>query len=238
MDLPDRRSRFWPALAALIGVALTCALGTWQLNRAAEKRALKTRVEAYAAQPAIHVAPAEIPAADIEQRPAEARGMFDPGHAVFIDNRLHHGVPGFHVVMPLRLAGSDRYVLVNRGWIARPDGRREVPAVRTLAGEVTVHGMALVPSTRVLELSDQVTEGRIWQNLTIERYRSAMPLSIQPFVIRQDSALDDGLVREWDPPDFGIERHYGYAFQWFGLAATIVVFYAVTQFRRNRAQTS
>ena len=87
-------------------------------------------------------------------------------------------------------------------------------------------------------MSDQVTEGRIWQNLTIERYRSAMPLSIQPFVIRQDSALDDGLVREWDPPDFGIERHYGYAFQWFGLAATIVVFYAVTQFRRNRAQTS
>jgi cytochrome oxidase assembly protein ShyY1 len=95
----------------------------------------------------------------------------------------------------------------------------------------------VVPSTRVVELSEQVTEGRIWQNLMVERYRRAMPISIQPFVILQNSALDDGLVREWDPPDFGIERHYGYAFQWFGLAATIVVFYAVTQLRRGRAET-
>jgi surfeit locus 1 family protein len=233
----DRRSRLWPALAALIGVALTAALGNWQLNRAAEKRVLKARVEAYAAQPAIHVSAAGIAAGDVEQRPVEARGVFDSRYAVYIDNRLHHGVPGFHVVMPLRLAGSDRYVLVNRGWIAQRGGLREVPSIRTPVGEVSVHGIAVVPSTRVVELSAQVTEGRIWQNLMVERYRRAMPISIQPFVILQNSALDDGLVREWDPPDFGIERHYGYAFQWFGLAATIVVFYAVTQLRRGRAET-
>ena len=88
-------------------------------------------------------------------------------------------------------------------------------------------------------LSDKVTEGRIWQNLTVERYRQAFPIAIQPFVIRQDSELDDGLVREWEPPDFGIDKHYGYAFQWFALAATLFGFYAVTQFgprfrRKNR----
>ena len=126
--------------------------------------------------------------------------MFDSRYAVYIDNRLHHGVPGFHVVMPLRLAGSDRYVLVNRGWIAQRGGLREVPSIRTPVGEVTVNGIAVVPSTRVVELSERVTEGRIWQNLMVERYRRAMPISIQPFVILQNSALDDGLVREWDPP--------------------------------------
>jgi cytochrome oxidase assembly protein ShyY1 len=57
-----------------------------------------------------------------------------------------------------------------------------------------------------------------------------MPLKIQPFVIRQESTVDDGLIRAWDPPDFGIEKHYGYAFQWFALAATLFGFYAVTQF--------
>jgi surfeit locus 1 family protein len=99
---------------------------------------------------------------------------------------------------------------------------------------VTVRGIATIPGQRVLELSDAVIEGRIWQNLTIERYRKFVPISIQPFAIRQDSELDDGLVREWDAPDFGIDRHYGYAFQWFALAATIFVFYAATRYLRNR----
>jgi surfeit locus 1 family protein len=235
---PNRRNRLWPALAALVGIAITASLGNWQLNRAAEKRDLKARADAFAAQPPIHVSPAEMPAADIEQRRVEARGVFDPRYAVYIDNRLHRGAPGYHVIMPLRLAGGERHVLVNRGWIARPLDRRDPPEVRTPQSEVMIEGTAALPSTRVLELSDQVTEGRIWQNLTLDRYREATPIAIQPFVIRQENALDDGLTREWAPPDFGIDKHYGYAFQWFGLAATIAIFYAVTQLRRNRGQTA
>jgi surfeit locus 1 family protein len=225
----------WPALAALAGIAITASLGNWQLNRAAEKRELKARADAYAAQPPIRVSSDEIPAADIDQRRVEVRGVFEPRYAVYIDNRLYRGAPGYHVIMPLELAGGARYVLVNRGWIARPLDRRDVPDVRTPQTEVKVEGTATLPSTRVLELSDKVTEGRIWQNLTLDRYREAMPIAIQPFVIRQESGIDDGLVREWAPPDFGIDKHYGYAFQWFGLAATIAIFYAVTQLRRHRS---
>jgi cytochrome oxidase assembly protein ShyY1 len=132
--------------------------------------------------------------------------------------------------MPLKIDGSDRYVLVNRGWIGRPALRSELPAVRTPDGAVSVAGTATIPGRRTHELSDAVMEGAIWQNLTIARYRKAFPLKIQPFVIRQQSALDDGLIRAWDPPDFGIDKHYGYAFQWFALAATLLGFYAVTQF--------
>jgi len=138
-------------------------------------------------------------------------------------------VPGYHVVMPLRLEGSDRYVLVNRGWVARTVSRAELPAVSTPRTAVTVQGIALVPRLRTLELSADVMEGSIWQNLTIERYRSARPIAIQPFLIRQEGDAHDGLVREWEAPDFGIDKHYGYAFQWFALAATILVFYAVTR---------
>ena len=61
-------------------------------------------------------------------------------------------------------------------------------------------------------------------------------MPIQPFLIQQDThAPDDGLVREWPSPEFGIDKHYGYAFQWFALAATLVVFYVVTQLKRANA---
>jgi cytochrome oxidase assembly protein ShyY1 len=84
-------------------------------------------------------------------------------------------------------------------------------------------------------LSAQVTTGRVWQNLTLERYRDAVPIAIQPFVIQQESegAPDDGLIREWEPPDVGLAKHYGYAFQWFALSALILVLYLITHVRRN-----
>jgi surfeit locus 1 family protein len=225
------RARFWPLLAAILGIAAAVALGLWQLGRAAEKREAKARFEVLSAQPPIHVSRAELFAADVSLRRVEARGVFDPRYAVFIDNRIHRGVPGYHVVMPLRLEGSDRYVLVNRGWVARTASRAELPALSTPENVVAVQGIAIVPRLRTLELSGSVMEGPIWQNLTIERYRAARPISIQPFLIRQESDAQDGLVREWEVPDFGIDKHYGYAFQWFALAATVLVFYAVTRRR-------
>jgi surfeit locus 1 family protein len=246
----DRRARFWPTFATVLGVALGIALGQWQLGRAAQKRELKARVEAQAAQPPIHVGSDELSAADLDLRRVQTRGIFQPQYAVFIDNRIHRGVPGYHVVMPLRIEGSEegseRHVLVNRGWIARPPLRSELPEVRTPDTAVVITGTAMVPGRRTLELSDRVIEGAIWQNLTIARYREAVPISIQPFVIRQEAAAipagsmpsaayEDGLVRVWESPDFGIEKHYGYAFQWFALAATLLVFYVYTQFRRKPA---
>ena len=144
-------------------------------------------------------------------------------------------MPGYHVVMPLRIGSSDRYVLVNRGWAPRGAERTQLPHVPTPQAAVTVGGIAVVPGQRILELSKQVIEGQIWQNLTIERYRERMPIAIQPFMIQQTSALEDGLVRAWPAADYGIEKHYGYAFQWFSLAVTIAVFYAVSIYRRRRA---
>ena len=93
--------------------------------------------------------------------------------------------------------------------------------------------MATVPSQRYLELSTQVAEGNVWQNLTLERYRAAVSIPIQPVVIQQENDFDDGLKREWDAPDLGVDKHYGYAFQWFALAATILIFYVVCHVRKD-----
>jgi surfeit locus 1 family protein len=229
------RFSLWPTLATAAGIVLTLSLGNWQLNRAQGKIDLKARIDERAKGPPINVSAALLGARDVQLRRVEARGSFDPKYAVFIDNRVWHGVAGYQVVMPLRLGDGSRYVLVNRGWVAGTRDRNRLPEVKTPAEPVVISGMALVPGKRFLELSGKIEEGKVWQNLTIERYREAMPIAIQPFVIQQDreGAPEDGLVREWDPPDLGIDRHYGYAFQWFALAVTILVFYLVTHVKRK-----
>lgn len=218
----------WPTLAAVAGMLLTLALGNWQLGRGNEKSALAQRVLAATQDAPIALPAAAASAEDIAWRRVEVRGRFEPKYAVFIDNRVLHGRVGYHVLMPLRIRESERYVVVNRGWVAGTETRSRLPEVTTASEPVTVMGLATLASKRYLELSTDVAEGNVWQNFSVERYRAAMPIAIQPIVIQQENDLGDGLKREWSAPDFGIEKHYGYAFQWFALAATILIFYLVS----------
>jgi len=229
--------RLVTTLAATAGIALTLALAHWQVGRAHEKEALAARLESLAKDAPVTLSSVEVRVEDVEWRRVTARGRFDARYGVLIDNRISHGVAGYHVVMPLELAsnngGGSRYVLVNRGWIAGNADRSRLPEVRTPEATVEITGLAITPSRRFLELSDRVAEGRVWQNLTLDRYRQAVPIALQPVVIQQETALDDGLVREWDPPNLGVDKHYGYAFQWLALAATVLVFYLVTHVKRR-----
>lgn len=220
----------------LAGVALTIALGFWQLGRAQYKQALQGRIDDFARRPPVVMGAQPVAADELLLRHVEVRGRFDPRHAVFIDNRVHKGRPGLHVVMPLRLAGSDRHVLVNRGWIAAGSERTRVPAVTTPAQDVTVRGTAVPPSERYLELSSKVAEGNIWQNLVLERYRQATRIDVLPVIIQQAELIgapDDGLVRDWPPVDLKRNTHLAYAVQWFALALVIFVYYVVVNVRRK-----
>ena len=227
---------WWATLATLCGVTLTLVLGFWQLGRADTKQVLQSRIDEFSRQPPTVIGKTEVRAEDLILRRVEARGRFDPSHVVFIDNRLYKHVPGYYVMMPLRLdgnAGSGKYVLVNRGWVAAGSERNRVPLVNTPDAEVTVIGTAMPASERFLELSSKVAQGNIWQNMVLERYRQATKLDVQPIIIQQSSVLDDGLIRDWPAADLKRNTHLAYAVQWFALAAAILIYYVVTNVRKR-----
>jgi len=228
------RLRGWFALLAAIGIVATFLLGQWQTGRAAEKEALQNRLEQLGREPAMSVVASGRGNADANDyllRRVQFRGRFEPRFAVFVDNRIHGGRPGFHVAMPVRISGSDRYVLVNRGWVAT-GGDRKAPVVQTPEGEVNIEGVAVPFSERYLELSTKVAEGNIWQNLVQERYRQATGLDIMPFVVQQTGAQDDGLVRDWPRPDLKRNTHLAYAFQWYALSLAIFLYYLISHVKR------
>jgi surfeit locus 1 family protein len=227
------RASLWPTLAAIAGVVATLALGNWQLGRGHEKAALAQRIDTASHDAPIGLSGAEVKADDVVWRRVEVSGRFEPKYAVLIDNRILHGTVGYHVVMPLKIDGSERYVLVNRGWVAGTGSRGTLPQIATPAQTLRIAGLATAPSKRYLELSTKTVEGNVWQNLTLERYRATVPIALQPVVIQQDSKLDDGLVREWSAPDLGIDKHYAYAFQWFVMAAAIVIIYLACNVRKS-----
>lgn len=208
-------------------IALLVALGNWQMNRAVEKRQLQARFDAMGRQPAVAVPSVRIEPGDILFRKVEVSGEFVPEHVIYLDNKIHRGRVGYHVVMPLKIGNGPMRVLVNRGWAPAGPDRGVLPAVATPKGPVQIEGIAMAPPRNILELSPQTVQGKVWENLVIERYARRVPFPIQPIVIEQSNAAPDRLVREWEPPDTGVEKHQARALTWYALAFTVAVIYVV-----------
>ncbi len=211
-------------VATVLGVAGTARLGVWQLDRAAQKEALQQSMDSRSELPAL---PASALAATAGQaleqhdRAVVVQGRWVSSATVFLDNRQMNGRPGFFVVTPLKLEDSSGTVLIQRGWAPRDAmDRTHVPDIPNEPGEVRVKGHVAPPPLRLYDFGGAAS-GAIRQNLDLADYGRAFSLDLKPLSIIQDAdgAPHDGLSRQWSRPDVGIQKHYGYAFQWFALCA-------------------
>lgn len=240
-----RRYRFQPApiptLATVVLLALFVALGSWQLKRAGEKAALQAQYDARQAQAPVALGGEAQDAEALRFRRVAATGHYETEYQILLDNRVHRGRAGFHVITPLKLEGGERRLLVNRGWIALGADRAQLPPVETPAGVQRILGLAAVPAERFFTFASRAPLAGawepLWQNLDMARYAASVPFPVQPVVVLLDPGAPGGFVREWARLDAGIATHRGYAFQWFALAAALIVLYAALNLRRRDAGT-
>ena len=232
------RFRTIPFIAMLALVAIGIALGNWQTRRAAEKAGLQARlVQRGAAAPLVLGAARQDPDA-LEFRRIVVSGEFDPDWPVFLDNRPLDGRSGFILLMPFTLAGSHQHVLVARGWLPRdPGGATRPPEVDTPRGTVTIEGVAVRRPARLMQLGTAplLQPGAVVQNLEVDAFARASGLDMQPFLLEQTGpgTPNEALVRKWPAPGVDVDRHKGYAFQWYALAAMAFLFFVITGWRRG-----
>ena len=220
--------RFWLlTCAALLVAATTFSLGQWQLSRAAQKQTLQAAIDAQARMPAVDVE-GLIGSADpskLLHRQAVISGSWRADHIVYLDNRPMSGKSGFVVLTPLVLAGTNKVILVQRGWVPRNFAdRTALPEVSTPAGPIALQGRIAPPPSRLYEFKG-AEAGRIRQNLDLNDFASETALTLLPVTLLQTGSADGGLRRDWAAPNFGVDKHYGYAFQWFGLCLLVVFLY-------------
>jgi surfeit locus 1 family protein len=225
--------RFWIVTAAtLFSLAATFALGTWQVGRARQKLELHAAMEARRSMPPLdnRALAGGALASDWLHRPVVLRGTWSPGHTVFLDNRQMQGKPGFYVVTPLRLEGSSVAVLVERGWAPRNFVQRDkLPDIATPTGPVEVRGRMAPPPGKLYDFPGAVS-GPIRQNLDLAQFRAETGLPLLGLGVQQTGAPADGLLRQWPEHVSGVEKHYGYAFQWWALCVLIAILYVWFQF--------
>jgi surfeit locus 1 family protein len=221
-----KRWRTWFAFgAAAASFALAVSLGQWQLRRAQEKLHVQDAWDR--AEQAAPVAVAGAMLAEIGARlplRLRLRGRLLFEHEVWLENRMMDGRAGWMLVTPLRL-DDGATVLVNRGFAPRdPRDRLRLPTVARPQGEVTIEGLAVPHAARVLQIGENAPAGTgplVWQNFDFDAFERARGLAVPRWVVQQTGGADDGLLRRWPRLDSGVDKHRGYALQWFSLAALI-----------------
>lgn len=226
--------RFRPGLRITVLVAVllptAIALGFWQLDRAAQKRALEdARLASYGALP---LDEEKLTAAGDFAR-VRLTGQYDAEHQFFVDNHTRHGVSGYLVVTRFNTVGGHS-VLVNRGWIAAPPTRDEIPIATPPEGDVRIDTTRWPDVRRSVAASTDVWEAA-WPKRV--QYPDIGRMAAACAALPMELRLDDGQAGSLEPIVVGEEmtpaRHLGYAVQWFGLAAALAIAFIVVGFKQG-----
>jgi len=213
-------------------------LGFWQYHKAQQKQALQDSYDR-----SLHASPVEIPelVAHPEAwryRQVKVTGTYETQYQILLDNQVSNEQVGYDVITPLHISHTDRYVLVDRGWIPAQDDHSTLPAIDTPAGEQQVVGQVWLPSSKFYSLDKQVAGVKaewqiLWQNMDMKRYSASIPLKLSPLVVRLDaSSQAGGFKREWQQPAERIGMYLSYAYQWFGFAVATVAIYLFVSLKR------
>ncbi|TXT39784.1 MAG: surfeit locus 1 [Comamonadaceae bacterium] len=230
--------RLIPTLAMLLGLAVLVTLGAWQSGKGERlAQELAQRAERSQLGPSV-VTGQLLDGASAHDAPFTVVGTYEAEHQIFLDNRQENDQPGVHVITPLKIEGSETRILINRGWVGWTQGRSVLPVVATPTGRVQVTGLAAVPSTKKFFLMPDHPEApnKLWAKLDMARFQNLLGHPLQPVVLQQTGGdAPDTLVRHWPPPEDRVGKHRGYAFQWFGMALALVLFYLFACFRKGES---
>ena len=217
------------ALAGAVLLGLLLNLGLWQLARAAEKSALEARWVERSAIPA--VTPEQLTqsgAADLADRAVSWEASFRQEAYLLLDNRLHRGQVGYHVVA---LAESvEGIVPVNLGWLPGDPARRTTPVPDLPRGVVSIEGRVFIPSAKPILLQQPsppaslpATVQTLYWDHWSEDLSTLSGRSVFPYQVRISPDSPHALVAEWAVINQTPSKHIGYAVQWFAMAAVLTL---------------
>lgn len=219
---------WWAVLLSVAGIGIGVAAGTWQLDRADQKRELEARFAAGGTGDALRRLVPVTP--ELRYRAVQLTGRYDPGHQVLLDNISAGRQPGYLVLTPF--ATDSGTVLVNRGWVPASGDRRELPDIRVDDGPREIRGRVDWLPRPGLELpAPAVPATAPWPRRllfpTAAALSAQLKVALPDYQVLLDPAAPDGYRREWQAGGMPPARHVAYAVQWFGLALTVAVIHIV-----------
>lgn len=239
------RKYWWTTLLVLAAMGVMIRLGLWQLERLEQRRAFNARVLAGQNAPPLELAASTLtePLETMEYRTVTATGEYDFENQVALRNQVWYGKPGYALLTPLKISGTELAVLVNRGWVPLSYVTGEEQAY-PVPGTVTVTGIIRLAQTapdfgRIGDPTPRAGEKLlVWNLANVSAIAAQIPYPILPVYIQRapDASLPAD-VNDWTDehlpfpglPNIEITEgpHLGYALQWFTFALILGAGYPI-----------
>lgn len=241
-------SRRWilTTLLVIAAMGVMARLGKWQLDRLEARRAFNARVLAQVNQPPLILSgeALSLDLSGMEYRQVIVEGEFDHANEVALRNQSWNNQIGVHLLTPLKIAGSDGYVLVDRGWVPVSDfddhdwsqyqepGRVRLTGVIRLSSDKPDWGRRSDPTPAPGERLE------VWNFANVEGIAAQLPYSLLPIYIQAapDPAVSRLPYRTQPKLDLTEGPHLSYAIQWFTFAAILALGYPFFIRRQENAR--
>ncbi len=212
-------------LISLTAFTLFCMLGLWQLQRADLKRSIQQRYQTQLREPYQYIRLDDDVNPMLQYKKVVLHGHFAPRFILLLDNQLYKQQVGYHVIMPFFI-NKRQAVLVDRGWVALGEKRRELPHIQAPKQMDRVQGIVTIPSTNRFRMGEVVIDGNwpvVIPFIDLKKIQQGVDFDVLPYLIWQAEEVDDVYPRHWQPIWSLPERSDAYAVQWF-IFAIITLF--------------
>jgi len=194
-------------------------LGFWQLDRAEQKRQLLDDFAEAKRKPAVSWRDSHLE----NYRLVSAEGTFDSEHYWLLDNRVKQGRVGFDVIMPFYSGGQ--LLMVNRGWVQGDISRQSLPKFKTPVGSLTIVGRVYRAQINKPTYATATDWPKIIGYINTEEMADQISDSDPKGVLRLQVDSQGALQTGWPEVNVSIEKHLGYALQWFVMSLACVILF-------------
>jgi surfeit locus 1 family protein len=224
------RRWWWTTLLVIAVVGVALRLAFWQVQRFGRRQALNAELAHHMEEPPLTLgADLDNPGEplDLLYRPVIVRGRYDYSQEIAVIDIIRQNQQGAHLITPLIVEGSDRAVLVDRGWIPYADAAPDQWPKYAEPGVVEVKGMIWLSDNGLRASAQSLADSRWWFRADVEQIQAVVSYPLLPFYIRQSPAPDFAGPPYRDEPevDLTANRHLTYIIFWSSLAAMLGIGY-------------
>ncbi|MEZ9518008.1 SURF1 family protein [Vibrio splendidus] len=254
-----RSKGFWIAVVlTVVSVGILIKLGLWQLDRGNEKLSYEQQLSERAQQSSRSL---DTVISEWKDSRIQAQGSSElpslnglkvdveletpSGLVVLLDNQVNQGAVGYVIYMLGEVRFKDeneslvaeKQLLIDLGFVAASNDRRELPQLGNITLPTNMSGRLYTRSVNPLshELGLENTTPKRIQNINITALSEYTGQAVLPFVFQPQSLESWPYELLWRPTAMKSEKHFGYSFQWFVMAAVLLFLMLLIGYRYLKA---
>ena len=213
-----------PSILITATFAFLVSLGFWQLERADEKRGIEASIK-QANTGSVELIKKEEGLQSKEYYEVRLQGKYLSDKQFIYDNQIVDQVSGYYVLTPYALEGQSKSILINRGFIPW-NGRRDKLADIVIGQETREIKVQISKPIKRMELKPSevgIQFPVLIQSIDLQDMADRAKVDFSSVIGLLDASASNGFIRKWEPYTGSIEKHIGYAVQWFLMALVLAI---------------